>query len=683
MKISNEIYYADVECDTSKEHEAFCISYMKFNDEKPTFIYGKNCLFEFLNLLPNNSVVYFHNLGYDICAFYRFVRTKAIRKGRKMMTATIYFKKKLIIFKDSLSLIPMKLEKFPETVKLEDVKKEVFPYKYYTFKRLEENHGIGIINEAGKEEINWNQKQFVENIDSIPNCRINENQFDMIKYVEFYCNQDVKILKEGFNKFREMCLLELGIDINQVLTAPSLANIYFSNNLYSQVKNYYNYSGIVRAFIQRAVYGGRCMMRNNEKWKVDGELFDFDAVSLYPSAMYRLSLITGTPQCLTSSISIQSLLSQTCGEDEQPNASKPFSAFVVEIEITKINKNRHFPLIVYKENQINRNNDICQLPIKMTVDNITLEDLVKYQGIEGNVIRGYVWSGEKSFLIRDVIKKLFDLRCLYKQEKNPLQEVIKLIMNSCYGKTIQKPIMEEEIYLTENKIFPYLIKNNSKSKEVIQINDNLYVAKVGKAIDMYSSNTLLGVQILSMSKRIMNEVMCLAEDNHIKIFYQDTDSMHVLKNQIPLLEEKFKGEYNRELIGNQLGQFHNDFDDDLKDGYTYRSVFIGKKCYCDLLKNDKNEKSIHYRMKGVDLECVRLVANQKYKGDSEEEKIYNLFLDLYHGKPIEFDLCLVKVRMEMIKQQRMINKSNMIRVLMFKGNKREYCQKNNTSRINI
>ena len=80
-------------------------------------------------------------------------------------------------------------------------------------------------------------------------------------------------------------------------------------------------------------------------------------------------------------------------------------------------------------------------------------------------------------------------------------------------------------------------------------------------------------------------------------------------------------------------------------------------------------------MKGVDLECVRLVANQKYKGDSEEEKIYNLFLDLYHGKPIEFDLCLVKVRMEMTKQQRMINKSNMIRVLMFKGNKREYCHK--------
>ena len=92
--------------------------------------------------------------------------------------------------------------------------------------------------------------------------------------------------------------------------------------------------------------------------------------------------------------------------------------------------------------------------------------------------------------------------------------------------------MEEEVYLSEKKLIPYLIKNNSKIKKVINLNDHLWVATVGKSIDTYVSNTLLGVQILSMSKRIMNEVICLAEDNHIKIFYQDTDSMHILKDQI-------------------------------------------------------------------------------------------------------------------------------------------------------
>ena len=37
---------------------------------------------------------------------------------------------------------------------------------------------------------------------------------------------------------------------------------------------------------------------------------------------------------------------------------------------------------------------------------------------------------------------------------------------------------------------------------------------------------MFGVSLLSMSKRIMNEIMCLAEDLGIKIYYQDIDSMH-------------------------------------------------------------------------------------------------------------------------------------------------------------
>ena len=35
----------------------------------------------------------------------------------------------------------------------------------------------------------------------------------------------------------------------------------------------------------------------------------------------------------------------------------------------------------------------------------------------------------------------------------------------------------------------------------------------------------------------MNEVICLAEDEKIDIFYQDTDSMHIDYNQIAILEK--------------------------------------------------------------------------------------------------------------------------------------------------
>ena len=670
MSFSDIIYYADVECDISHLHEAYCISFMRSTDENPTFYFGRDCLYRFMDDLPDKSVVYFHNLGYDITAFHKFTRIKTIRKGRQYYSAEIIYKKKNIYFKDSYSLISMKLSMFPKMFNLKSGNKEMFPYKYYTFERFESNNNIGLIDEAGNEEISWDLDQFKENINSISNCKIDDNHFDMKKYAEFYCNQDVNILKQGFNKFREMCLELLKIDVNQTLTAASLANIYFARKVYSKVDDYYTYGGVVRQFISKAIYGGRCMMRDNKKWKVKANLCDLDAVSLYPSAMARLYLISGKPTIFNNSIDKQALLNDTCKADDQPTPTKPISAYIVEIEITKINKHRHFPLIIYKEKGLNKNDDNCSLPITMVVDNITLEDLIEFHDIEFNILRGCIWTGKKSFIIRDEIKYLFDLRNEFKKENNSMQQIVKLLMNSGYGKTIQKPIVETEKYLTNDRLIPYLIKNNSKIKEINQINENSHVARVGKSIDDFTSNTLLGVQILSMSKRIMNEVMCLAEDHDIKIFYQDTDSMHILQDQIPLLQSKFREKYNRELIGNMLGQFHNDFP--LENGYAYQSIFLGKKCYCDLLKNDKGETAIHFRMKGIDLESVKIVANQRYKGESEEERIFNLFLDLLYKKPIEFELCLVKPRFTLTKQQRMKSISTFSRVVKFNGEVRYF-----------
>jgi len=189
----------------------------------------------------------------------------------------------------------------------------------------------------------------------------------------------------------------------------------------------------------------------------------------------------------------------------------------------------------------------------MVIDNIMLEDFVKFQNVECKIIRGYKWTDEKDFTIRKVIKEIYDKRIEYKKQDNALQEVYKLggkadlgpkdlIMNSAYGKMIQKPIVDKNVYKkyqtfdkAKNTIYPlndYIIKNSAKIKEIIQINRNIYLCKVGKEIETFATNTLLGVQVLSMSKRIMNEVMCLAEDIGVKIYYQDTDSMHLEKDKL-------------------------------------------------------------------------------------------------------------------------------------------------------
>ena len=162
-------------------------------------------------------------------------------------------------------------------------------------------------------------------------------------------------------------------------------------------------------------------------------------------------------------------------------------------------------------------------------------------------------------------------------------------------------------------------------------------------IQFQYNNCHIGSEILSMSKRIMNEVMCLAEDNNIKIHYQDTDSTHLKNKDIVILEEKYELKYNRKLIGKGMGQFHSDFSIK-QNGKKYdenvfarRSIFLGKKAYIDeLIVKDKNGNEIidyHIRLKGIPNRCV----DYTYKKLGYANP-FDLYIDLYNGVKITFDL---------------------------------------------
>jgi hypothetical protein len=155
-----------------------------------------------------------------------------------------------------------------------------------------------------------------------------------------------------------------------------------------------------------------------------------------------------------------------------------------------------------------------------------------------------------------------------------------------------------------------------------------------KSIGDHYNNVFVGVEVLSMSKRIMNEVMCLAEDLDIDISYQDTDSMHIPSPKVELLAEAFQLKYNRELIGTDMGQFHTDFDSKICKGTlkSIESIYLGKKCYIDKLKGDGPEIDYHIRMKGVSNDSIRYYA-QKHK-----LSMFDIYVKLYQGKKITFDL---------------------------------------------
>ena len=225
-------------------------------------------------------------------------------------------------------------------------------------------------------------------------------------------------------------------------------------------------------------------------------------------------------------------------------------------------------------------------------------------------------------------------------------------------------LFEEEQVEPTNQVHDYLRRRYNYIKEITGIDGaKRCIAKEVKPYNKHFSFVPFGVMVLSMSKRIMNEVICTAEDLNIPVFYQDTDSIHIHQSQLDKLAKEFKRRYGRELIGKQLGQFHSDFkvfgsSDEMP--IAIRSIFVMKKTYIDQLENQAGEIAFHIRCKGVipdvivdkansmfpnDIQCVYedgLVYPIPSVSDNKEYSIYHLYHALYDEEEIEFDLCKSK-----------------------------------------
>ena len=663
----------DVEIDGSKYQQEVPFMVCVQSEDgliKETFK-GFDCDEQLMNFLPDGAIVYFHNLGFDGRLLMKHGVSSNIMKGSKIISQKNIWKGKKITFKDSYSLFPQALRTFPESFKKEfqglNVQKELFPYRYYTFSKLNES-SIGLIEKCGNDEQpQWNdeqRKQFRENINKIPNCLIDSEHFEMFRYCEFYCQQDVNVLRIGFNAFRQAALNKpIEMDIFNLTTAPSLANEYLNHNVFFPNGSLFKYSGVLQEYIMGAIYGGRCMTKQNKRWLVEGKIIDdFDACSLYPSAMARLFTVEGIPEVFEVSEGPDEIYSETnqhyllkhAFEENQiePTEDKFISYFIVDIEILNVGIERDFPLIVNRDPKTKTNMNV-NVSNTMRVDLIMLEDLVKFQKIQYKVKRGIYWTGKRDQTIRTVIRELFEQRAKYKREGNSIQQVMKLIMNSGYGKSIQKPIKSDTKYIKKEKLEHYIFDHYHNIEEVSFVRDSdIAIVKINKQLSRQFNNCVFGVSVLSMSKRIMNEVMCLAEDLKIPIYYQDTDSMHIVHDKLQLLSDEFKKLYKRELIGeNIMGCFHNDFDE-LKNAYCTFHVSLGKKMYYDALENDKGEHAEHFRMKGIPTDTIKRYAQKHFNGS-----VKALYMYIYNGGSIDFDLADGKTMFQMEKTGEILHKN--------------------------
>merc|ERR1711977_532238 len=161
-----------------------------------------------------------------------------------------------------------------------------------------------------------------------------------------------------------------------------------------------------------------------------------------------------------------------------------------------------------------------------------------HHGIGYTIKRGYYYDEGRNTTIGHVIQELYNLRAKYKREGNPIQAVFKLIMNAAYGKTGLKPYDCEVTYQKDKD--RYIDLHYNHSRDFTQLPNGEWRFNIYKEIQSHFNRQQVTMEILSVSKQIMNEPMVLAEDLGIEIFYQDTDSMHLPSKDTPRLIAAFR-----------------------------------------------------------------------------------------------------------------------------------------------
>ena len=644
-----DTYIIDVETYTNtKKHVPYCCVLKKLYSDDPykSFI-GEDCVQKMMNSLyygignRKPILIFAHNLGYDFSFMFKCkgLQIKNIIRpsNSQVKTASGFWYSHPIIFKCSYSLTGIGLKKFATTFNL-DCKKEIFPYNAYTDKSIKQRHIT--VKKALKHLDKKDHAEFIKNLDDLKMFTTpKKDHFDHIAYSLWYCTQDVRVLGEGLDKCRTEYKNLFNIDLFNYISIPQIAHDV--GKIHGVFENVTPLVGICRDFVQKCIYGGRVMTAENKKIHTAGDnvqIQDFDAVSLYPSAMVRDDMIipAGNPEIIKKSDERRSIKSLS-----------EYVAYYVKVEFTGCNKSRKFPLFSKEsaDGVKNYTNDCKGIHYLAKPQ---LEDILRFHEVNSldyNIIEGYGYKSIANDNLKKFINYLFNQRLIYKDKSNPeynnvKQEIMKLLMNSFYGKTIQKPHMDEDIIIYDKKKSDEFISRHYSN--ILEINEcqkdgefHHSIIKKSKNIFSYASYPHIGANILAISKRIMNEVMTLAEDLNINIYYQDTDSMHIDESGIkPLSEEYFKT-YNRELIGKQLGQFHSDFDfgSEYNTKHSVAFIGLGKKCYidkvlCDDIKNKVPCYKYHIRMKGVPNAAI--LEKCEFFNLTELEIYENLYNDTAH-----------------------------------------------------
>lgn len=641
--------------------------------------------------LNNNPLIYFHNLKFDLSVHGENPNIKHVNRIQKesiIYKETVQYFGKCYDIIDSYKIIPESLKNFSKMFKLKE-NKELMPYNLYnkenimkktlTIEELKQefksrpNKRINnisfkkfikhILDLEKENNLYRKHSEFIEKIDG--KIKLNST-FHLLRYSNYYCKRDVHILAKGllsfgrsiYNEFSFKLIDDVPVNVTEideeyvkVLYKKRRFNIFnyltissFSHDYMIKKGVYINTTTLkntVDNFIKKGINGGKVMCYNNKQQKYSikefnkklpkldkislkklkqkdfsNHIVDYDAVSCYPSAMYFMDGVPmGRPILLDPKTDLNTLTGH----------------YYFSMKIKSFKRNSSFPTI-YIKNGKNDKQYLNKIPEELIYgDKYKFQELMLNHVLEDYEIKTLIYFPDGyDNKINQVIKHLFDKRLKLKSEKNQLEQVYKLILNSAYGKTIMKHSDKKYEFFngSEQEMLEEWDKKGYEDVTVTKINTDQYLFSYYEYEDYYSL-AHVGVNILSYSKLIMLKVLYLADELGIRIFYTDTDSVHlVYKDLLKIIE------HDPNLTGKNLGQFHTDYkmegNYDLVFGIA--KIALNKKEYCVILEgiNSKTgdiKREEVFRYKGLKEEAIKKYAKEWVEKNNIETNypVYELF----------------------------------------------------------
>jgi hypothetical protein len=383
-----------------------------------------------------------------------------------------------------------------------------------------------------------------------------------IKLLKEYCKSDVIGTYQLFNKLNEPYILR-NLNILKLYTLSQGAYKIMKDTL----KKYDITEKIVRDkdnFFREAIHGGRCEVfkreyvssqyNNLDDLEYD-EINDFmrglDVNSLYPHAMSKNKYPVGNSY-LTSDYKKGLLGIYKC------KIIKP--------------KNLIYPVSYDRERQ-----SYDLLDSEGIYTSIDIEQMIKYN-YKIDVEFGYYWKNS-DYIFQDYINEFYEIK-KNSEKGTPIYENAKLMLNSTYGKTIQRDNNEVEYICYNDRQIKDVIELVAKENKQLKnenlmtglnmcIEDNYIIMSYSPPLPIYTTKkSWLGAFILSYSKITVYDLM-----NDTEPYYTDTDCLFVENN---------KSKYFN--IGDELGQYSDDYN-----GKIIKAIFTAKKLkIVEILTNDEN-----------------------------------------------------------------------------------------------